>query len=234
MPTPKNLPDLTLIVAATLQNGIGKNGTLPWPMLKKEMAYFARVTKRVMPEHQESPASSASATQPKPTTPAEPTTPARQNVVLMGRKTYASIPPHLRPLRNRTNIVISSQARSELSDLIPEDRHDVLLASDIPSALRLLQTSSSNGSIPPLGRVFVIGGAKIYEQVLRLQEARRVLLTRVQGEWECDTFFPELRAEEGWVKRERGELEEFVGEEVKEGGEVEQGVGFEMGMWERV
>ena len=38
---------LTLIVAATVKNGIGKNGGLPWPMLKKEMAYFARVTKRV-------------------------------------------------------------------------------------------------------------------------------------------------------------------------------------------
>lgn len=40
--------DLTLIVAATHALGIGKNNALPWPMLKQEMAYFARVTKRVM------------------------------------------------------------------------------------------------------------------------------------------------------------------------------------------
>lgn len=39
--------DLTLIVAATSKMGIGRNGTLPWTGLKKEMAYFARVTKRV-------------------------------------------------------------------------------------------------------------------------------------------------------------------------------------------
>ena len=39
--------ELTLIVAATSKNmGIGKNGRLPWTGLKKEMAYFARVTKR--------------------------------------------------------------------------------------------------------------------------------------------------------------------------------------------
>lgn len=39
--------ELTLIVAATRQMGIGRAGTLPWTGLKKEMAYFARVTKRV-------------------------------------------------------------------------------------------------------------------------------------------------------------------------------------------
>jgi len=37
---------LTLVVAATRSMGIGLNGTLPWTGLKKEMAYFARVTKR--------------------------------------------------------------------------------------------------------------------------------------------------------------------------------------------
>jgi len=39
--------ELTLIVAATRGMGIGANGTLPWTGLKKEMAYFARVTKRL-------------------------------------------------------------------------------------------------------------------------------------------------------------------------------------------
>ena len=41
--------ELTLIVAATNKMGIGQGGTLPWTGLKKEMAYFARVTKRASP-----------------------------------------------------------------------------------------------------------------------------------------------------------------------------------------
>lgn len=42
--------DLTLILAATTQNmGIGLAGSLPWTGLRKEMAYFARVTKRLPP-----------------------------------------------------------------------------------------------------------------------------------------------------------------------------------------
>ncbi len=39
--------ELTLVLAATRDMGIGLNGTLPWSGLKKEMAYFARVTKRL-------------------------------------------------------------------------------------------------------------------------------------------------------------------------------------------
>jgi hypothetical protein len=38
--------ELTLIVAATNKMGIGINNSLPWKGLKKEMAYFARITKR--------------------------------------------------------------------------------------------------------------------------------------------------------------------------------------------
>jgi dihydrofolate reductase len=39
--------ELTLIVAATRSMGIGAKGGLPWTGLRKEMAYFARVTKRL-------------------------------------------------------------------------------------------------------------------------------------------------------------------------------------------
>lgn len=47
-PSSNMLPvELTLIVAATRNMGIGRAGTLPWTGLKKEMAYFARVTKRI-------------------------------------------------------------------------------------------------------------------------------------------------------------------------------------------
>lgn len=42
--------ELTLVVAATRAMGIGAKGTLPWTGLRKEMAYFARVTKRLPPE----------------------------------------------------------------------------------------------------------------------------------------------------------------------------------------
>jgi dihydrofolate reductase len=213
-------PHLTLIVAATPKNGIGKNGALPWPMLKKEMAYFARVTKRVP---KTSTSSSAS-----PST--SDSTPRRQNAVLMGRKTYLSIPPKFRPLKDRTNIVISSQPRSALPEI--SDEEDVVVSSSILAGLRDLEARVREGKVPEVGRVFVIGGARAYGDALGLECARSVLLTRLREEFECDTFFPELEGK-GWVKRERGELEAFVGEEVAEGGLVEEGVGYEFQLWER-
>jgi dihydrofolate reductase len=71
---------LTIIVAATVSNGIGKNGTLPWH-LSRDLKYFAQVTSSA-PE-------------------------GTQNAVLMGRNTWESIPVKYRPLKGRLNVVIS-------------------------------------------------------------------------------------------------------------------------------
>jgi dihydrofolate reductase len=78
---------LTLIVAATKTNGIGQSSHLPW-RLPKEMAYFKRVTSNA-PD-------------------------GSMNAVLMGRKTWESIPTNFRPLPNRVNIVISRNADYQL------------------------------------------------------------------------------------------------------------------------
>ena len=47
--------ELTLVVAATRNMGIGAHGGMPWKGLRKEMQYFARVTSRVEPQVQLAP-----------------------------------------------------------------------------------------------------------------------------------------------------------------------------------
>ncbi|KAI4141857.1 MAG: hypothetical protein LQ340_007521 [Diploschistes diacapsis] len=98
-----------------------------------------------------------------------------------------------------------------------------------------------------LGRVFVIGGAEVYAQALRMEETRRVLLTRVRGEFECDTFFPLRLAEDDgiqkgdegvqdsvrWVRASKRALDAFAGEEVPAGVQRENGVEWEFEMWEK-
>lgn len=74
---------LTIIVAATRNNGIGQGSRLPW-RLPQEMSYFASVTSRA-PEGQ-------------------------ANAVVMGRTTWESIPTKFRPLKNRVNLVLSRNA----------------------------------------------------------------------------------------------------------------------------
>jgi dihydrofolate reductase len=214
MPRP---PSLTLILAATPSLGIGQAGTLPWPQLKKEMGYFARVTKRVSP----SPQASAEGKR-------------RMNAVLMGRRTWDSIPPKFRPLKDRINVVITRNSGESLQG--EENRKESgiegpIVASGIIDALQRLE----NVSEVDIDRVFVIGGASVYATAMELPQTKHILLTKINKEYECDTFFPiNLQESTLWRKTNRREIEVFTGEEIVDGGVEENGVAFEFCMFERV
>ncbi|KAG9244651.1 dihydrofolate reductase-like domain-containing protein [Calycina marina] len=186
--------ELTLIVAATNKMGIGLAGTLPWIGLKKELSYFARVTKRAGP--------------------------GTINAVVMGRKTWESIPPRFRPLKDRLNVVISSGSTDAEFTI-----------SNMETALDFL------GSKLVQRKAFVIGGGQMYKASLEHKEAKRILLTRVLGDFECDTFFPiELNEDgtaDGWLRKSKQELDEWVGETVPEGIQEENETKYVFEMWER-
>ena len=94
--------------------------------------------------------------------------------LIMGRKTHESI-GHILP--GRKNIVISSQKEYE------------------PIAGGLLASSLEKGlTLADEGEVFIIGGARLYEEAL--PSAQKLYLTEVEGDFEGDTFFPEIREEE--------------------------------------
>ncbi|KAL2168172.1 hypothetical protein VTG60DRAFT_289 [Thermothelomyces hinnuleus] len=241
------LPELTLIVAATQQMGIGRNGTLPWTGLRKEMAYFARVTKRLPPAPSQHPHQQQQQQQQQ----------LVQNAVIMGRKTWESIPERFRPLPGRWNVVVSRNAAAAAAAAggrslgAPGGEENPVMAASLEEALRYL------GGRPGVGRLFVIGGAQIYRAALETAQARRVLLTRVRTEFECDTFFP-LRLDEanadaaaddadadavvvaaaaaakGWRRSGQEEMDAWVGEEVPRGVQAEAGTEYEFEMWERV
>ena len=145
------------------------------------------------------------------------------NTVIMGRKTWESIPPRFRPLKDRSNIVIS---RSISQNSVTGGIH----ASSIEDAVKSIPKGSGE-------KVFVIGGAQIYREALQKVQAKRILLTRVLSEFECDTFFPITLGEDGkaqgWVRRSQKELDDWVGESVAEGILVEEGTAYVFEMWER-
>lgn len=78
----------------------------------------------------------------------------------------------------------------------------------------------------------------MYSAALKLPQTKRVLLTVVKEEFECDTFFELdlVRGEEGWKRSSVEEVRAWTGEGedvVREEGLEEKGVGFEFGMWVR-
>ncbi|HTU80151.1 MAG TPA: dihydrofolate reductase [Solirubrobacteraceae bacterium] len=102
--------------------------------------------------------------------------------VLMGRKTFESLPAAYRPLPGRRNLVLSSSAgyAAEGAEVFP----------DLGSALRACA-----------GECFVIGGGAVYREALAL--ADRAYVTEVAGEIGGDALFPELAPDE-WRCVERG------------------------------
>ena len=134
---------IKMIVACDDDGGIGKDNKIPW-VCREDMAYFK-----------------------------EQTSGSGNNAVIMGRRTYESLPLHFLP--GRKNIVLSQSLNS--NDLHPK----VSLARNCADALEL-----ANGN----DEIWIIGGEKVYSNVLRLyrQEIREIHMTRIPGSFDCDTF----------------------------------------------
>lgn len=95
--------------------------------------------------------------------------------VIMGRKTFQSLPDSFRPLPNRKNIVLSrSGFEAEGAETVESLEDAYSLAENYE-------------------KVFVIGGSAVYK--LALKDMDRLEITRVHGEYEGDTFFPEIDME---------------------------------------
>jgi dihydrofolate reductase len=104
--------------------------------------------------------------------------------VLMGRKTWESLPPRFRPLPGRRNIVVSRQA-----DYVAPGAE---IASSLENALVLASTAANDLSAANPANIFIIGGAEIYAQAIAL--ADRLEITEVDLAPEGDTWFPEISA----------------------------------------
>lgn len=101
--------------------------------------------------------------------------------VIMGKKTFESLPKA--PLPNRTNIV--------LTDIPGEKTEGCTMAYSIEEALELCGNEQES---------FVIGGGSVYRQFLPY--ANKLYITKINKDFEGDTFFPEINEKE-WQLIER-------------------------------
>ncbi len=98
------------------------------------------------------------------------------NTVVMGRRTWESLPSKYRPLPNRNNVVVSTT----LGHL---DEADV--CSSYESAIEKAQSYNRD--------IFIMGGASLYERALK--DANRMFISYVYQEPEGDTYFPNFDRE---------------------------------------
>jgi len=102
--------------------------------------------------------------------------------VIMGRKTWDSLPPKFRPLPGRLNIVVTRQADWQAEG--------ALVAQGLLDACALC---------PPESTAWVIGGAELYAQALTLASA--AVVTEIEADFEGDAFAPVFGPD--WVESAR-------------------------------
>lgn len=151
--------EFKMIVALCRGGGIGLHGTLPWPKLDRDLRFFSQMTRSsVFPYN---------------------------SAVVMGRKTWESIPANVQPLPFRENIVVSA-----MNDFDTEEHK---------SGVTFIKTLSDvHKYAGNYDVVWFIGGASIYEQVLTpitaagetLFPINDILITFVDESYEHDTAFP--------------------------------------------
>ncbi|XP_017257659.1 bifunctional dihydrofolate reductase-thymidylate synthase [Daucus carota subsp. sativus] len=147
-----------VVVAATQNMGIGKDGKLPW-RLPSDMKFFKDVTMTT-------------------------SDPLKRNAVIMGRKTWESIPIQHRPLPGRLNVVLTRSGSFDIATV-----ENVVICGSMISALELLAGSPYCVSVE---KVFVIGGGQIYREALNAPGCDAVHITEIEEHIECDTFIPLL------------------------------------------
>ncbi len=94
--------------------------------------------------------------------------------IIMGRKTFESFP---KLLPDRTHVIITRK-----DDYNPEG---AIVVNSLEEAIRVSKLDE---------QPFIIGGGEIYK--MGIDRAERIELTRVHGEFDADTFFPEIDEEE--------------------------------------
>lgn len=139
----------SMICAMDRNNGIGKNNTIPWH-LPNDLEYFQHITIG-----------------------------NKNNAVIMGRKTWESIPERYRPLKNRLNIIITSHTEKEAYNNNP-------IFINLQSALDYIDDLNN------VEEVFVIGGQMLYEEGIKHQNCDKLYVTELDKDFGCDRFFPKI------------------------------------------
>ena len=144
--------NFSIIAAIDENGGIGKNGNIPWN-IANDLKYFQLIT-----------------TGDK----------NKINVVIMGRITWESIPKRYRPLKDRINIVISSNKNISGPNYIFPTLNDSLF---------FLQNSKDALKI---NEIFVIGGEKLYNDAIIDGRCHKLYITHIDNNYDCDRFFPKI------------------------------------------
>jgi dihydrofolate reductase/thymidylate synthase len=183
-----------MIVAQSKNKGIGLNGNIPWS-IPNDMKYFKDITTRSFTNphsnlenicgFQNLSLSIKEAFKNQSNLNMSGSN-SLKNIVVMGRKTWNSLPDKFRPLPDRINVVLSREEKFHKENKLKENTFYSFSSSE--SIFKLYQELKSKNLI---GDVFVVGGSEIYNEFLNKysDHCKLIFQTNIEKEFQSDTFF---------------------------------------------
>ena len=136
---------INVILISDINGGIAKNGKIPWKF-KEDLKFFKNLTTN------------------------NDTVGLFKNSVIMGRKTYESLPCDFLP--GRHNIVLTRQKL--------KDKENVFFKNNLFEAIHFGKQIGNN--------IWIIGGADIYQQAINFHEIDYLYVNVIQDDFNCDQF----------------------------------------------
>ena len=124
----------------------------------------------------------------------------KTNAVIMGRKTYFSVPDPMRPLKGRLNVVLT---RDPSGFKYPEN---VIVCKSLDEAMEKLNEPAISKTVE---NIWIAGGSAVYKEAMESKFCHRIYLTEVKKSFDCDTFFPKLTEDFKQVKNDDNVPEEI-------------------------
>ena len=144
-----NMVSLNLIVAIDSKNGIGKDNDIPWH-IPNDLKYFKKITTST-------------------------SKPFKKNIVIMGRKTWDSIPDKYKPLPNRHNFILTrneellNKTKSKTETETESETESETITEYYKSLSKAIKTAFllKRDNIY-IDKIFIIGGQTLYEKIMEI------------------------------------------------------------------
>ncbi|XP_074313379.1 putative bifunctional dihydrofolate reductase-thymidylate synthase [Silene latifolia] len=147
-----------VVVAATREGGLGIDGRMAWD-IPTDTKFFHDVTTKT-------------------------SNPEKMNAVIMGRKSWYSVPPEERPHCGRLNVIVTRSPNFDIGGL-----ENVLVCGSLDSALEILASPPYDDLIET---VFNIGGGILLRDTLNAPACDAIHITEMETSIECDAFIPSI------------------------------------------
>ena len=144
---------MKLIVAFCKNRGIGFKNRLPWE-LSGDMKMFKHLTIG-----------------------------KGNNAVIMGRRTWLSLPIKNKPLPKRENIVLTTKTPGYFNRT--PNPYTPLFSPSLMEATKYCEKNKFDN-------VWIIGGSQLYKESLDNELIDTIYATEIEKEYKCDAFFPEI------------------------------------------